>query len=95
MNGTYFGKFCGKISNFEITNSGKIIIGEIDNPCIKILEPTNFTEIYSKLIKIKGESIYYHFHFERPNLIYYGIRNNDCTKIKMIFLDLVEEKYFE
>ena len=95
MNGTYFGKYCGKISNFEINKSGKIIIGEINEPYIKILEPTNFSEIYSKIINIKGDNIFYHFYFEKPNLIYYGIMNNDCTKIKMIFLDPDEEKYFE
>ena len=94
INGTYFGKYCGKISNFEITKSGKIIIGEINKPYIKILEPTTFKEIYSKLISLKGENIFYHFYFECPNMIYYGVMNNDCTKIKMIFLDSDEEKYF-
>jgi hypothetical protein len=27
-------------------------------------------------------------------LIYYGVRDNDSTRIKMIFLDKNEEKYF-
>ena len=36
LNGTYFGNYVGNISNFEITKTGKIIIGEINNPYIKI-----------------------------------------------------------
>ena len=95
LNGTYFGNYVGNISNFEITKTGKIIIGEINNPYIKILNPSNFNEVYFKVINIKGENTYYHFYFERPNIIYYGVRDNDNnTRIKILFLDNEEEKYF-
>ena len=94
MNGTYFGKYCGNISNFEISQSGKIIIGDINKPTIKILHPANLIEIHSKNIDKKGEISFYHFYFERPNIIYYGARNNDSTRIKIEFLDSDDEKYF-
>ena len=94
MNGTYFGKISMNISNFQITKTGRIIVAEINEPTIKVLDPTNFTEIYQKKLNIKGENTYYYFYFEMPNLIYYGVRNNDSSRIKMIFLDQDEEKYF-
>ena len=94
MNGTYFGVYSGKISNFQITKTGKIIVGEINRPIIKILDPVNLTEIFEQKMDVKGENIYFDFYFERPNLIYYGIRDNDSTRIKMIFLDEDEEKKF-
>ena len=94
MNGTYFGKSSMNISNFQITKTGRIIVAEINEPTIKVLDPINFTEIYQKKLNIKGENTYYYFYFEMPNLIYYGIRNNDSSRIKMIFLEQDEEKYF-
>ena len=94
MNGTYFSNYIGNISNFEISKSGKIIIGEIDKPNIKILNPTNLKEIYLKILDIKGENIYYHFYFEKPNIIYYGIRDNDISRIKVILLEQDDKKKF-
>ena len=94
MNGTYFGKYCGNISNFEISQSGKIIIGDINKPNIKILDPTNLNEIYYKILDKNEENRFYHFYFEKPNIIYYGVSDKDSTRIKIIFLDKDDEKYF-
>jgi hypothetical protein len=94
MNGTYFGVYSGNISNFQISKTGKIIIGDTNKPIIKILDPANLTEINEIKLDIKGENTYFYFYFESPNLIYYGVRDNDSTRIKMIFLDKNEEKYF-
>ena len=94
MNGTYFGKTSMNISNFQITKTGRIIVAEINEPTIKVLDPINFTEIYQKKLNIKGENTYYNFYFEMPNLIYYGVSNNDSSRIKMIFLEQDEEQYF-
>ena len=94
LNGIYFSNYIGNISNFEISKSGKIIIGEIGKPNIKILSPTNLKEIYLKTLDIMGENIYYHFYFEKPNIIYYGIRDNDISRIKVMLLDQDDEKKF-
>ena len=94
MNGTYFGKYSGNISNFEISQSGKIIIGDLNKPIIKILDPANLTEIFSKTLDEKGENCFYHFYFEKPNIIYYGVRDKDSTRIKITFLDTDDDKYF-
>ena len=94
LNGTYFGKYEGNISNFQISQTGKIIIGFINNPIIKVLNPINFDEIYLKKLDIKEENIFYHFYFEMPNIIYLGIKDKDSTRIQFFSLDLEEEKYF-
>ena len=94
LNGTYFGNYLGNISNFEISKNGKLIISEINKPIIKILNPSNFSQLFLKKFDIIGENHFYHFYFEKPNLIYYGIRDNDSTKIKIIFLDSEDEINF-
>ena len=85
--------FCSFVSNFEISKSGKIIIGEMYNPFIRVLHPVNFREIYMRNINVKGKYTFFHFYIERPNLIYYGVRNDDSTRIKLIFLDQEDKKY--
>ena len=94
LNGTYFGKYTGSISNFEISKTGKLIVGELDKPIIKILNPVNFEEIYSKTIIDNGGNNLFHFHFEKPNTLYYGVKEKDETKIKIINIEENEEKYF-
>ena len=94
LNGIYFGKYSGNISNFDLTKSGRIIIGETNKVCIKVLHPVKLKEIYSKGINLKGENTFFHFYFEKPNLIYYGIKDKDSTRIKIISLDSDDEKYF-
>ena len=93
LNGMYIGKYSGNISNFEFSKSGKIIIGLINNPYIKVLDPVQLREIYMRSLNIKEKNIFFHFHFERPNLIYYGVRDNDSTRIKLILLDSDDEQY--
>ena len=94
LNGIYFGNYIGNFSNFEISRSGKIIINELDNSYIKILDPVKLNEIYIKNLLINEEDYFFHFFYEKPNLFYYGINNNNSTKIKMIFLDSDDIKYF-
>ena len=91
INGSYFGKYEGNIFNFEISKTGKVIVNELDKGelMIKVLNPVKFNEIQNKEIFEKGIS--FHFHFEKPNIIYYGIKDNETTKIKIIFL-LSEER---
>jgi hypothetical protein len=94
MNGTYFGKYAANISTFQITKTGKIIVAYLNEPIIRVLNPVNFTEYYMRAFKIKGNNTYFDFYFESPNTIYYGIRDNESTRIKILFIDQYEEMYF-
>ena len=95
LNGIYFGKYKGIIFNFEISKTGKIIINELIEGQLKIrvLHPVNFDDLQTKEITgVKGES--FHFYFEKPNIIYYGIKDNESTKIKIKFLIPEERNIF-
>ena len=94
INGTFFGKYEGMIFNFEISKTGKVIVNELDDGqlMIKVLNPVNFQEIHSK--EISEEAISFHFYFEKPNIIYYGIKDKECTKIKIIFLHSKDRNIF-
>jgi len=94
LNGTYFGKHCGNISDFQITTSGKIIVGDIYKPVLEVLNPVNFTQLYYKMFPIKGDNKYYQFLYERPNIIFFGVKDNDSTRIKVLFLDSDDEVNF-
>jgi hypothetical protein len=92
INGTYFGKYKGSIFNFEISKTGKIIVNELieGQLMIRVLHPVNFDDLQIKEMNdIKGNS--FHFYFEKPNIIYYGVKDNESTKIKIKFL-LPEER---
>ena len=76
LNGTYFGKHCGNISDFQISESGKIIVGDLNKPTLEVLNPVDFTQLYYKMFPIKGDNKYYHFLYDRPNVIYFGVKDN-------------------
>ena len=94
LNGTYFGKYSRNISNFQISQNGRIIVGNIDKPILRVLDPVNFTELYYKMFPISGNNIYYQFYYDRPNVIYFGVKDIDSTRIKILFLDADDEIYF-
>ena len=96
LNGTYFGKHVGMISNFEISKTGKLLVNEEDNKglLIKVLDPVNFNEVNYKEIFTKRASDTFHFYFERPNIIYYGIKDDEYTRIKIIFLHSGDRNIF-
>ena len=96
INGTYFGKHVGMITNFEITKTGKLLVNEEDNKLllIKVLDPVNFNEVNYKEIFAKKFSNSFHFYFEKPNIIYYGIKDDEGTRIKIIFLYSGERNIF-
>ena len=94
LNGTYFGKYSGNISNFQISQNGKIIIGSKDKPILRVLDPVKFTELYYKMFPISGDNLYYQFYYDRPNVIYFGVKDIDSTRIKILFLDADDEIYF-
>ena len=96
LNGIYFGKYIGNINNFEINKTGKIIIGEINRPIIKILDPINFNEIYCTKILPNNINNFccFHFHFEQPSFLYYGIKNGTNCRIKIFQLEEDKKIYF-
>jgi hypothetical protein len=59
-----------------------------------VLDPVNFTEIFYKMFPISEDYIYYQFYYDKPNVIYFGIKDNDSTRIKILFLDVDDEIYF-
>ena len=84
------------ISNFEISKTGKLLVNEEDNKglLIKVLDPVNFNEVNYKEIFTKRASDTFHFYFERPNIIYYGIKDDEYTRIKIIFLHSGDRNIF-
>ena len=75
-----------------IEGTGKIIVNELieGQLMIRVLHPVNFDDLQTKEMNdIKGNS--FHFYFEKPNIIYYGVKDNESTKIKIKFL-LPEER---
>jgi len=85
-----------KITNFEITREGRILIGLADRGMILVRHPINFGHIFSRFI-ISDESevcLFYHFYFEEPNIIFIGFRDKEGTKIKIVQLPKDEIKYF-
>ena len=96
LNGTYFGKYVGSLFNFQISKTGKLLVNEMDKDqlIINVLNPVNFTEIHCKEIITKEPSLSFHFYFERPNIIYYGIKDKEYTRIKIMFLYPEEKNIF-
>ena len=96
LNGICFGKYEEKITNFEITREGRILIGLADRGMILVRHPINFGHIFSRFI-ISDESevcLFYHFYFEEPNIIFFGYKDKEGTKIKIVQLPKDEIKYF-
>ena len=46
------------------------------------------------MFPISGNNIYYQFYYDRPNVIYFGVKDIDSTRIKILFLDADDEIYF-
>ena len=94
LNGIYFGKYRGNISNFDITKTGKIIVGDKRKPIIKVLDPSSLECISEKSFDVKKDNLFYHFNFQIPNIIYYGIEDSESTRIKIMLLDSDNENTF-
>ena len=95
LNGICFGKYKERITNFELTKEGKILVGLTDKGMINILNPITFKEKISRFI-ISSEINYYfyHFYFEEPNIIFLGFKDKEGAKIKIIQLQKDEIKNF-
>ena len=93
LNGICFGEYKEKISNFELTEEGRVIVGLSNQGIINVLNPINFKIIYSQHISDE-KSLFYHFYFEKPNIIYFGIKNKEGSKIKIFILNEEEMRNF-
>jgi hypothetical protein len=97
LNGICFGQYEGKITNFELTSGGKVLVGLANIGMVNVLDPINFNVLYSRFIissEDENDCLFYHFYFEKPNIIFFGFKDKDGSKIKLIVLNNGEIKYF-
>ena len=94
LNGICFGKIKDNITNFELTKEGKILVGLADKGIINVLNPINFKTVFSRFIMNETNLYFYHFYFEEPNILYFGFKDNEGAKIKIIQLNKDEIKNF-
>ena len=97
LNGICFGEYNDKIINFELTEEGKIIVLLAKIGMINVLNPINFEPIFYRFIvgsENENEFLFYHFYYEKPNVIYFGMKDNEGSKIKVCVLDSEEMKLF-
>ena len=95
LNGICFGENKDRISNFQLTKNGKILVGLTDKGIIASLHPITFKYIHCKFINVtETKSYLYHFYFEEPNKIFLGINNIEEDKVKIIELINDEVKAF-
>ena len=93
LNGICFGQFEEKITNFDLTDDGKILVGLANVGVVNVLNPINFKLIFSRYIN-QNECLFYHFYFEKPNILYFGFKDKEGSKIRLIVLNSEEIKYF-
>ena len=93
INGICFGKFEEKITNFDLTDEGKVIVGLAEHGMIYVLNPINFKLIFSRFL-VSKECCFYHFYFEKPNILFLGYKDNDGSKIRIVVLNQDEMKQF-
>ena len=94
LNGICFGLYKEKITNFDLTEEGKIIVGLSNLGFINILNPINFNVIFSRVVIPNEECYFYNFYFEKPNVLFFGYKDKKGSKIRVVVLNRDEMKYF-
>ena len=95
LNGICFGEYEDKITNFDLTEEGKVLVGLANKGVINVLNPIDFKLIYSKTVILKEGFYFYRFYFEKPNILFFGYKDkDDDSNIKIIMLTNDEIKYF-
>ena len=95
LNGTFSCKMEGNFTDFELTDSGNIIIGDLNNGMIKILRGYDLFKLYSKpLSSYKINKNNFNIIYENPNILYISSQEKDLCKIKRVFINKNDEKYF-
>ena len=93
LNGICFGEFKEKITNFDLTDDGKVLVGLANVGVVNVLNPIKFKLIFSRYIN-QNDCLFYHFYFEKPNILYFGFKDKEGSKIRLIVLNSEEVKYF-
>ena len=95
INGTFSFRFQGNFNDFELTNSGNVILWDLNNRCLKILRSYDLYELYSNSFHFKSNNKnMFHIYYENPNNLYFTIEENDSIKIKKLEINQSEEKFF-
>ena len=95
LNGTYVCKKEGNFPDFELTNSGNIIIPDLDNRLIKVLRAYDLFLLHSNSYPfIKNNKNQFHIFYENANNIYLSIEEKGCTQIKKLQVNKNKEIYF-
>ena len=97
LNGICFGEYEEKITNFELTKEGRVLVGLSNLGLVNVLDPINFKVLFSRFIissEDENNCLFYHFYFEQPNIIFFGFKDNEGSKIRLIMLNKEEIKYF-
>ena len=95
LNGTFANKIKGNFTEFELTNSGNVIIPDLNNRLIKVLRPYDFFLINSNSYPFTSSNKNpFHIFYENPNTIYLSIEENDTTTIKKLQINKSKEIYF-
>ena len=93
INGICFGQYKEKITNFDLTDEGRVIVGLANLGMVYVLNPINFKLIYSRFL-ISKECLFFQFYFEKPNILFLGYKDKDGSKIRIDVLNKDEMKQF-
>ena len=95
INGTFACKFKGNFPEFELTNSGNVIIPDLNNRLIKVLRPYDLFLINSNSYPfISNNKNPFHIFYENLNSIYLSFEENDISTIKKLEIQKSREIYF-
>ena len=94
LNGICFGKYEEKITNIDVTDGGRVIVGLANSGLINVLNPIDFKIIFSRFIIGNEECLFYNFYFEKPNILFFGYKDKDGSKIRIVVLNNDDIRYF-
>ena len=95
LNGAFVCKMEGNFSEFELTNSGNIIIPDLKNRLIKVLRPYDLFLIHSNSYSfLKNNKNQFHIFYENSNSIYLSFEENNYPKITKLKINKTKETYF-
>ena len=95
LNGTFANKIKGNFTEFGLTNSGNVIIPDLNNRLLKVLRPYDLFLINSNSYPFTSSNKNpFHIFYENPNTIYLSIEENDTTTIKKLQINKSKEIYF-
>ena len=89
LNGTYVCKQKGNFSEFYLTNSGNLVISDLNNRLIKVLRAYDLFLLHSiSCALIKNNINQFHIFYENSNNIYLSIEERNSTQIRKLQINL-------